>query len=67
MKLERTRPTAWRLTLHPLELATIVSGLRWITEHPDVDLPEDATNTMRRVLADYDRAVAATTERRTDT
>ena len=58
MRLERLRPTAWRVTLHPLELAAVMSTLRWVTEGAEGALPTDAIDRLRRVLHDYDRAVA---------
>ncbi len=63
MKLERLRPTAWRVTLHPLELAAIISTLRWVTENAEDELPADAMDRLRQVLHDYDTAVAMPTDR----
>jgi hypothetical protein len=57
VKLERL-PTAWRMTLHPLELATIISTLRWVTENAEDELPADAMDQLQRVLHDYDTGVA---------
>lgn len=54
MKLERLRPTAWRVTLHPLELATLVSAARWLVDGAEGELPSEAADDLRRVLASYD-------------
>jgi len=62
MRLERQRPTAWRVTLHPLELAAIMSTLRWVTEGAEDELPTEAIDRLRRVLHDYDTAVAMSTD-----
>jgi hypothetical protein len=58
MKLERARPTAWRVTLHPLELAALISVARWATAGAEGALPSEALEQLRGVLASYDRAIA---------
>ena len=58
MKLERIRPTAWRMTLHPLELAALVSAARWATSGADGELSPEAVEQLRSVLDRYDHAVA---------
>ncbi len=62
MRLEQLRPTAWRVTLHPLELATVISTLRWVTEGAEGELPTGAIDRLQRVLHDYDTAVAMSTD-----
>jgi hypothetical protein len=56
MKLERVRPTAVRVTLHPLELATLVSAARWVVDGADGPLPADAVAQLQQVLQSYDAA-----------
>ena len=58
MKLERTRPTAWQMTLHPLELAALISAARWATASSRDELPPEAVEQLRAVLDSYDAAIA---------
>ncbi|MFA9445337.1 hypothetical protein [Egicoccus sp. AB-alg6-2] len=57
MKLERMRPTAWRVTFHPLELAALISAARWAEAGAEGELPPDARKQLRAVLDRYDEAV----------
>jgi hypothetical protein len=56
MKLERLRPTAWQVTMHPLELAALVAAARWAVSGDDGELPPDALDHLRDVLDRFDRA-----------
>jgi len=58
MKLERLRPTSWQVTLHPLELAALISAARWATAGADGQLPPEAVDQLRAVLESYDIAIA---------
>jgi hypothetical protein len=58
MKLERTRPTSWQVTLHPLELAALISAARWAVGGADGQLPPEAVQQLRGVLDRYDAAIA---------
>jgi hypothetical protein len=58
VKLERLRPTAWRVTVHPLELATLISAARWAEGGAEGQLPPEARSQLRTVLESYDEAVA---------
>ncbi len=58
MKLERTRPTAWQVTLHPLELAALISAARWAATDSRDELPPEAVEQLRTVLDSYDTAIA---------
>ena len=58
MKLERTRPTSWQVTLHPLELAALISAARWAVDGADGQLPPAAVDQLRAVLDGYDTAIA---------
>ncbi len=58
MKLERERPTTWRVTLHPLELAALISAARWAATDAEGELPPEAVEQLRQVLSSYDKAIA---------
>ncbi len=58
MQLERIRPTSWRVTLHPLELASLISAARWAVGGADGHLPPEAVDQLRGVLDRYDAAIA---------
>lgn len=60
MKVERLRPTVVQLTAHTGELAALVSAARWVVEGCPGQLPGEAVDQLRRVLADYDRALRGT-------
>lgn len=55
MHLERTRHTTFRITLHSYELATLVSSARWIVDGRKGELPEEAVEHLKEILADYDK------------
>jgi hypothetical protein len=57
MQLERVRPTAWRVTLHPLELAALISAARWVDDGAQGELPPEARRQLRAVLERYDAAL----------
>jgi hypothetical protein len=57
MKVERVRPTVFRLTLHAYELASLMAAARTVAEKGEEELPLDAAEQLRRVLASYDDAV----------
>ena len=54
MQLERVRPTILRLTLHAYELAALIAAARLVLEEDE--LPEEAAEQLRQVLASYDEA-----------
>jgi hypothetical protein len=58
MKLERVRPTSWRVTLHPLELAALISAARWVESGAEGEPPAEARTQLRDVLDRYDQAIA---------
>ncbi|MFA9429191.1 hypothetical protein [Egicoccus sp. AB-alg2] len=58
MRVERVRPTAWRVTFHPLELAALISAARWAEGGAEGELPPEARSQLRAVLDSYDEAVA---------
>jgi hypothetical protein len=57
MRLERVQPTSWRVTLHPLELAALISAARWAVDGAGGELPPEAVQQLRGVLASYDTAI----------
>ena len=54
MQLERVRPSVLRLTLHAYELAALIATACLVTEKDE--LPEEAAEQLRQVLASYDEA-----------
>jgi len=54
MKVHRISPTVFNVTLHAYELATLVSGARWIVDGADGELQPEAVNQLRQVLASYE-------------
>lgn len=56
MQIERIRPTVFQVTLHMSELAALIAAARWVAEGAQGELPDDAVNQIRQVLAKYDAA-----------
>jgi hypothetical protein len=57
VQLERVRPTVLRLTLHAYELAALIAAARLEAEKDEVpEVPEEASEQLRQVLASYDEA-----------
>ena len=56
MQLERVRPTVLRLTLHAYELAALIAAARLVAHKGEEELPEEAAEQLRQVLASYDEA-----------
>ena len=54
MRLERIRPTQFRITLHAYELAALISAARWVADGAKGELPQEATEHLSQILADYD-------------
>jgi hypothetical protein len=54
VQLERVLPTVLRLTLHAYELAALIAAARLVLEKDE--LPEEAVEQLRQVLASYDEA-----------
>jgi predicted DNA-binding transcriptional regulator YafY len=53
--VERVRPSVLRLTLHAYELAALIAAARLVAQKGE-ELPEEAAEQLRRVLASYDEA-----------
>ena len=58
MKVEQVRPTIATITLHTFELAALMASARWIVEGCPGELPGDAVDQLRGVVAGYDAALA---------
>ena len=54
MHIERVRPSVLRLTLHAYELAALIAAARLVAEKDE--LPKEAAEQLRQVLASYDEA-----------
>lgn len=57
MRIERPRPTVFRVTLHAYELSALVAAARWVAEGAEGDLPDEAKENLRRVLKNYDKEI----------
>ncbi len=56
MQLERVRTSVLRLTLHAYELAALIAAARLVAQKGEEELPEEAAQQLRQVLASYDEA-----------
>lgn len=55
MVVEQLRPTTFRVTLHAVELATLISAARCVVEDRQGELTADARRQLEQVLEGYDR------------
>ncbi len=55
MRLERVRPQSVQVSLHPLELAGLLTAARWVVNGLRDTPPPEALAQLRLILADYDR------------
>jgi hypothetical protein len=56
MQIQQIRPTLLQLTVHGFELATLVAAARWVAGGCEGELPPEAVDQIRQVLARYDAA-----------
>jgi predicted DNA-binding transcriptional regulator YafY len=56
VQLEQVRPSVLRLTLHAYELAALIAAARLVAQKGEEELPEEAAQQLRQVLASYDEA-----------
>ncbi|MFI1967958.1 hypothetical protein BLA24_21865 [Streptomyces cinnamoneus] len=63
MELEWVRPGVLRVTSHAYEFAALVAAARYVTESAPAEIPEEALEQMRGVLADYDTRLREATAR----
>jgi hypothetical protein len=57
MTIERPRPAVFRVTLHAYEMAALVAAARWVAEGARGELPAEAVQQIRQVLAGYEDAL----------
>ncbi|MEU5159218.1 hypothetical protein AB0G74_06345 [Streptomyces sp. NPDC020875] len=57
MELERIRPTVLRITLHAYELAALTAAARYVAETAPAEIPPEALDQLRDLLAEYDAGV----------
>jgi hypothetical protein len=62
MQLERVRPMVIRMTLHAYEATALITAARWVAEGSKDELPDDAIEHLREVLASYDDALTRIAE-----
>lgn len=55
MVVEQLRPMTYRLTLHAVELATLISAARCVVEDRQGELTTEARGQLEQVLAGYDQ------------
>jgi hypothetical protein len=58
MQLERVRPMVIRITLHAYEATALITAARWVADGAEGELPEEALEQLREVLAGYDAALS---------
>jgi len=44
------------MTIHPFELASLITAVRWVVEGTPGELTDEALTRLRQVLADYEVA-----------
>lgn len=54
MRIERTKPTVFQVTLHAYELAALIAATRWVVGGAEGELPAEAVEQLRKVLDSYD-------------
>lgn len=57
MRVERLRPTTFRLTLHAYEMAAVMAAARWVAEGAEGELDPAVRERLDDVLASYDDAL----------
>jgi hypothetical protein len=62
MQLERVRPLVIRITLHAYEATALITAARWVAEGGKDELPDEAIEHLREVLASYDDALSRIAE-----
>lgn len=58
MRIERVRPAVLQVTLHAAELSSLIAAARWVVEDTPGELPDDARDQLRQLLAGYDEQVS---------
>lgn len=57
MRLEWARPGVLRATAHVHEMSALVAAARYVAESAPAEIPPEALDHLRGVLADYDTQV----------
>jgi hypothetical protein len=58
MKVERVRPSVFRVTMHAYELTGLVAAARWVSDGAQGELTEEARSQLKSVLASFDEQIA---------
>ena len=54
MKIKRTKPTVFEVTLHTYELSSLIAAARWVVEGAEGELPKEAVDQLSQVVRSYD-------------
>ena len=54
MKIERERPTVFKVTFHTYELSALFAAARWVVEGAEGELSEEAREQLQKVIENYD-------------
>ncbi|MEU7134088.1 hypothetical protein [Streptomyces sp. NPDC046261] len=63
MQLEWARPGVLRVTSHAYEFAALVAAARYVAESAPDEMPDEALEELRRLLADYDAQLSGLLEK----
>ncbi|GAA3065777.1 hypothetical protein FHS39_001662 [Streptomyces olivoverticillatus] len=63
MRLQWERPGVLRITSHAYEFAALVAAARYVAECEPEEIPDEALEQIRTVLADYDAQLSGLRER----
>jgi hypothetical protein len=58
VRIESNRSQLLRLTLHPLEIAALLTAARWVVAGQPETPPAEAIEQLRRMLANYENQMA---------
>jgi hypothetical protein len=62
VRIEQSRPTVFKLTLHAYELATLMAAARWAAEGATGELSPAAVKRLDALVSDYDGACMGRTQ-----
>jgi hypothetical protein len=54
MQIRHVRPAVLEVTLHAYELSALIAAARWAVEGGKGDMPSEALEQLKRVLAGYE-------------
>jgi hypothetical protein len=55
VRIERVRPQLLRVSIHPLEMAALVTAARWLVAGQAAEPPPEAVQQLHGILASYDQ------------